>query len=172
MQGLALVLTYERVHYGDDADFNDTSSSEVDDDDIQDDGASTADASGHGELCLIAVLIAAKPVLLADYSYATAYQETLVINFKLRHTVHRIMNDKPVSIVTGEAPESSSTSDPSTLARLRRIHARIRQRRRDLGQSSGTAEADRLDEGSDEEREIGLPDGQVSSPRSSSSPHR
>lgn len=118
------------------------------------------------------MMIAAKPVLFADYSYATSYEEMPVINFKLRHTVHRIMNDKPVSIVSGEASETGSTSDPSTLARLRRIHARIRQRRRDLGQSSGTAEADRLDEGSDEEREIGLPNGRTSSPRSSSSPHR
>lgn len=152
LQALALVITYERAHYGEDASFNDSSSSEAD-------SSGDEEAVAAGDQGQSQAPGSASPILTgisANFPYFSPPHETPLINLKLRHTMHRIMHDKPISIIGGDDPGSATSSDPTTLARLRRIHARIRQRRRNLGQSADATETDRLEEGSDEEREVGM----------------
>lgn len=103
----------------------------------------------------------------AASSSMSTYRETPVINFHLRPTLHRVLHDGPVPVIMANG-DASSSQTATTLSRIRGIRARIRHRQRGLGQGAEEGEA-RLDEESDEEREVGLgeasgapllPDGQ------------
>lgn len=102
------------------------------------------------------------PLVLDTYKpySAPTSEDAPVVNLRFRHTLHRILNDKPVSIVqdgtTSPTSATPSDQDTSAIARIRRMRARIRQRQRELTQTS-TADEARLAEDSDEEREVGMP---------------
>ena len=99
---------------------------------------------------------------LSKTSDIAGTQETPVINLRVRHTLRRILRNKPVSAIqTGPAsPTSIAAGTPhlegTALTRLYRMRARLRQRARELGTAPSQGLPDRVDEGSDEEREVGL----------------
>ncbi|CAA3032866.1 Hypothetical predicted protein [Olea europaea subsp. europaea] len=144
LQLLMIVLAYEVGHYGEGANFDDSSDAglnEADEECTAEDDEAGQGHSYDNE---------------GAYTGSTSgYRESPVINFKLKHTLHRIMNDKPISLM-GDGTSSAVNANPRTAARLQRIRARIRQRQRELGQPVDN-EDDRLAEESDEEREIGMP---------------
>lgn len=163
LQALMVVLAYEVSHYGAEADFDDDSP--LDEDQSEGEASSPAaeeyDGQGHSYDARAGTYDTA-----ASSSMST-YRETPVINFHLRPTLHRVLHDGPVPVIMANG-DASSSQTATTLSRIRGIRARIRHRQRGLGQGAEEGEA-RLDEESDEEREVGLeeasgapllPDGQ------------
>lgn len=159
LQLFLIILTYETGHYGSEADLDDSipvdlvrqeHESEEEEQLLSGDSPSTPEEpSGNDEA-------------LSSYSQRTG-EERPILDFRLQPTLHRIMHDKPVSIISQE--DTASNGDAvggSAVARLRRLQqARTRSRRRRMGQSTSSGrqspEGGRLDVESDEEREVGMP---------------
>ena len=187
-----VVLAYEVSHYGAEADFDDDSPLDREESEAEANSPAPEEDDGQGhsydargehlpcfrELCIThsdtSLTRSRLPIAHLPGTYDKAasssistYRETPVINFHLRPTLHRILHDGPVPVIMADG-EGSGSQTATTLSRIRGIRARIRQRQRGLGQGAEEGEA-RLDEESDEEREVGLgeasgapllPDGQ------------
>lgn len=159
LQLFLIILTYETGHYGSEADLDDSipvdlvqleNEGEEEEQLLSGESSSTPeDFSGNDEA-------------LSSYSHRID-AERPILDFRLKPTLHRIMHDKPVSIISQE--DTASNGDAvggSAVARLRRLQqARTRSRRRRMGQNTSNGrpspEGGRLDIESDEEREVGMP---------------
>ena len=184
LQALLVILAYETGHYGDEADFDDDnnellgSAFEAEHREVEETSTIARDDEvhedvDHGTISRLHLIRLASLLYIVSIVSAGLYKapelptsrEPDVINLRLRHTLHRVLHNKPLSVgqpvsVLPSAPGSASgtpTSEGTALTRLNRMRARIRQRAREMGVSVPSEVPDRIDEGSDEEREAGLP---------------
>lgn len=171
LQIFLIILTYETGHYGNEADLDDGHDLDGSGEEQQllssDENSlsNEEDDAEQGEQVRRCFDIYAKATMrftAAGYTSAI-HVERPILDFRIRQTLHRIVHDKPLSIVANtetEIPPSNAGDTEGSQTRLRRLQqARTRSRRRRMGQSDQDVEQgteQRLDAGSDEEREVGL----------------
>lgn len=153
LQALMLLLAYETAHYGKQAILDDSSDLDGEDDEVAE-AVSDADVQDI-EADADAYANPKTPFLRRND------QDTPIVNLRFRHTLKRIANDKPYTAPSADAANGTAgQGDEARTELIARIRARIRQRQ--LARNGGAAQgeavdgSDRLDEGSDEEREVGL----------------
>lgn len=181
LQLFLIILTYETGHYGNEADLDDGYNADGTDEEAellsgrdspQSDKLDEVDSREKAVSTRLrrSLLITPHGLPWSIPLSSCVEPERPILDFRFRQTLHRVMNDKPLTIVNQNEPAengSTSGSEDAQARRQRLQQARTRSRRRRLGQSDEDIEQGRdsatLDARSDEEREVGLPTSSTTS---------